>query len=324
MPTVSIIVSCYNSAAFVSATVDSVLAQTQNDWELHLVDDGSKDDTGKIIENYARLDSRVFAYRKDNSGAAHTRNYGFDQTDPDAPYVIFLDHDDLLQPHALTRLCDYMDSHPEVGLLSFQFEYISAQGDRLGTGHRSRWRPGWFGPHWMRDREILTPFVTFFCATGQGPFALYRRSVYIETEGWETRFWPHEDTDMFCQMALRTTVHALPDRLYLKRILPNQGLSDHARIQRSYRQFRKKWGQRFPRNAHEAALLSHARIYYRTTHRPLRDVKTAYRRFQRFLKQPTVQNLRLVWLKLSAAFRGFVILRTKLLIRSINRSKSPS
>jgi|GEM_PF-3441585 len=129
---------------------------------------------------------------------------------------------------------------------------------------------------------------------------------------------------MFCQMALRTTVHALPDRLYLKRILPIQGLSDHARIHRAYRGFRIKWGQRIPRNEHEAAMLSQARIYYRTAHRPLRDVKTAYRRFQRFSKQPSVQNLRLVWVKLSAAFHGMIILRTKWLIRKMKRSKLPS
>jgi hypothetical protein len=92
----------------------------------------------------------------------------------------------------------------------------------------------------MRDDEIETPFAVFFCGTGQGPFAMYRRSVYEQTTGWETAFWPHEDTDMFCQMPLQSKVHFLPDRLYLKRVHRAQGMYG-ARVQEAYGKFREKW-----------------------------------------------------------------------------------
>lgn len=155
----------------------------------------------------------------------------------------------------LSRKCLGM-AHSDVGLLVCQFQDISADGSKLGIGKKSRWAPGKIFPRKLGDGEVETPFVTFFCATGQGPFALYRRSVYVQTDGWDTTFWPHEDTDMFCQMALLSKVHFLPEPLYLKRVHPAQGMSDGARVQRSYTAFRAKWDTRQPKNAHEAALLS--------------------------------------------------------------------
>jgi hypothetical protein len=118
---------------------------------------------------------------------------------------------------------------------------IWRQGRKLGTGRRSRWVPGIIFPRQLRDDEVETPFVTFFCATGQGPFALYRRSVYARTQGWDPAIWPHEGTDMFCQMALLSKVHYLRDRLYLKRVQPSQGMSNGLPVQQSYARFRAKW-----------------------------------------------------------------------------------
>ena len=59
MPQVSIITPCYNASRFISQTIDSVLTQTFTDWEMIIVDDGSKDDSSDIVEKYVKKDSRI-------------------------------------------------------------------------------------------------------------------------------------------------------------------------------------------------------------------------------------------------------------------------
>ena len=204
---------------------------------------------------------------------------------------------------------NYMETNPEVGLLACQYEDMSSEGRRLGTGRRSRWLPGTLTPRQMTDAELDTPFVSFFCATGQGPFALYRRSIYIKTEGWDTSFWPHEDTDMFCQMALLGKVHCLPARLYLKRIHPAQGMNDWARVQQAYSSFRTKWDNRVPRTADEVEILNKARVYYYSVHRPFRDLKVAARAFLEFVQCPELSSLRWALKCLRSALYGMVVYR---------------
>lgn len=309
MTKVSIIVPCYNAAHFLSATIESVLKQELTSWELIMVDDGSQDATWEIISSYRRLDPRILGFKKINEGAAKTRNFGFLKANPSSVYIFFLDHDDQLKPNALKEMSSYLDSHPDVGLVGCQFQDISADGQMLGTGKRSRWVPGMLFPHELRDDEYETPFAAFFCATGQGPFALYRRSVYSQTDGWETAFWPHEDTDMFCQMALLSEIHFLPNPLYLKRIHPTQGMSDGARVQRSYGAFREKWDNRQPKNAREAILLKDARKYYYSMHRPCRDLKMARKTLRLIFTKPRPGRLRWFMQLARSALHGFLFER---------------
>jgi hypothetical protein len=161
-------------------------------------------------------------------------------------------------------------------------------------------------PRELQDSEVKTPFVTFFCATGQGPFAMYRRSIYLLTDGWDTTFWPHEDTDMFCQMALASNVHCLPDRLYLKRIHPAQGMNDGARVQMAYAAFRAKWDNRQPKTSREATLLQNAKRYYYSVHRPCRDLKVARKALLEFLARPSYPRLQWFVQLITSAVRGFL------------------
>ncbi len=217
MPKISVIVACYNSEPFLAATIDSVLKQDMDDWELLLVDDGSSDKTGEIIQRYSSSDQRIKGFRQDNAGTCRARNLGASNANAESVYLLFLDHDDQLEKQALRVMSTYLNGHPEVCLVGCQFQDIDEQGQKVGTAKRSRWVPGLLFPRQLTDAEYVTS-VTFFCASGQGPFAMHRKSTFSKTTGWETSFWPHEDADMFCQMALLGKVHYLPDRLYLKMV----------------------------------------------------------------------------------------------------------
>ena len=91
MPEVSIIVPVYNAENSISRCVDSILHQEFEDFELLLVDDGSKDSSPAILDAYAEQDPRVKVIHKPNSGVSSTRNLALDQAK--GKYIQFLDAD---------------------------------------------------------------------------------------------------------------------------------------------------------------------------------------------------------------------------------------
>ncbi|MBQ8618711.1 MAG: glycosyltransferase family 2 protein, partial [Clostridia bacterium] len=88
---VSIIIPCYNSEKYLAACMDSVLAQTFEDFEAILIDDGSKDNTLKVAQSYAQKDARVRVYAKKNGGVSAARNLGLDHARGE--WITFVDSD---------------------------------------------------------------------------------------------------------------------------------------------------------------------------------------------------------------------------------------
>ena len=89
---ISIIIPVYNAENFLCSTVDSILSQNSLDYELLLIDDGSKDKSGKICDEYARQDGRVRVFHKKNGGVSSARNLGLDNAKGE--WVSFVDADD--------------------------------------------------------------------------------------------------------------------------------------------------------------------------------------------------------------------------------------
>jgi glycosyltransferase involved in cell wall biosynthesis len=113
-PRISIVIPVYNREQFLSAAVDSVLAQTVTDWELVISDDGSTDGTFAIAACYAAGDPRIRTIHNPNGGVAMARNRGLAATDPRSEFVILLDSDDLWEPDALATLVDALESRPDL------------------------------------------------------------------------------------------------------------------------------------------------------------------------------------------------------------------
>lgn len=98
---VSIIVPVYNAEKYLSRCIDSILAQCFTDFELLLIDDGSKDGSGKICDEYAEKDKRVKVFHKVNGGVSSARNLGLDESE--GKYITFVDADDYLLPETITE-----------------------------------------------------------------------------------------------------------------------------------------------------------------------------------------------------------------------------
>lgn len=92
MPKISVIVPVYNARAFLCPCIDSILAQTLNDLEIILIDDGSIDDSPAVCDRYAAQDARVICIHQENAGAAAARNQGLKVASGE--YIAFVDSDD--------------------------------------------------------------------------------------------------------------------------------------------------------------------------------------------------------------------------------------
>src|SRR5688572_16075165 len=186
MPRVSIVTPVYNDEAFVAEMMDGVRRQTFEDWEQVLVDDGSTDNTVALIERVLESDSRMRLVRQANSGASAARNAGFAATCSSSSYVLFLDHDDVLQPEMLERLVAYLDARPEVGVAYCRFLVIDEHGEQCDHSWDTRYRAGLFSIGRIPPDEPDTPFETLLMWGGILPSnALIRRRVYNIAGGFD-------------------------------------------------------------------------------------------------------------------------------------------
>ena len=103
---VSIITPLYNSERFVGQTIESVLAQTYPDWEMIIVNDGSKDNGPDIVRQYAAKDERIRLLEQPNGGCASARNHGLREAQ--GRYYCFLDSDDYWDPEFLAEQVKFM------------------------------------------------------------------------------------------------------------------------------------------------------------------------------------------------------------------------
>lgn len=103
-PFISVIIPVYNTAAYLPACLDSLLNQTFTDWEAICVNDGSKDDSLAILQQYAAKDTRFRIINQDNTGVSAARNHGLAAAS--GVYVTMVDSDDVLPPMALSHLAE--------------------------------------------------------------------------------------------------------------------------------------------------------------------------------------------------------------------------
>jgi len=104
MPQISIIIPVYKVEKYLPACLDSVLAQTFTDFEAICIDDGSPDNCGKILADYAQKDKRIRVITQENQGVSEARNNGLKEAKGD--YICFLDSDDALADTFLEKMYD--------------------------------------------------------------------------------------------------------------------------------------------------------------------------------------------------------------------------
>lgn len=128
---VSIITPSYNSERFISATIESVLAQTYQNWEMIIADDCSTDRTLAIVEQYARADQRIKHINLGkNSGPAIARNSAIEQAS--GRYLAFLDDDDIWLPEKLEKQVQFMQDH-QIAFSFTKYAQMTEDGTVMNT-----------------------------------------------------------------------------------------------------------------------------------------------------------------------------------------------
>ena len=130
MPQFSVIIPLYNKAPYVGKTVESVLGQTFNDYELIIIDNGSNDGSSEIVSGFT--DSRIHIVRlEENVGVSNARNKGVSIAT--APYVTFLDADDWWEPTFLEEMAGLIERHPEAGIYGTGYWIVKNGKKRLAS-----------------------------------------------------------------------------------------------------------------------------------------------------------------------------------------------
>ena len=153
-PLVSILVSNYNYARYIGETIESALNQTYQNIELIICDDGSTDDSVRIIEEYQRKDSRLHLIAKVNGGQASGFNASYAASRGEL--ISLLDSDDTFLPHKIERIVADFQAHPEAGFGLHRVIRMSADRRRQGVWPMSAPLPcGWYGDTLLQEGGII-------------------------------------------------------------------------------------------------------------------------------------------------------------------------
>ena len=212
MHEVSVIAIFYQVEEYARSCIESVLAQTFSDFELILVDDGSPDGCGAILDEYAARDQRIIVIHQENGGVSGARNAGLDVAS--GKYVYFLDGDDLMRPELLERAVSEMRTG--IDMVIFDHEIIPEECSSLDPYHATA--PLEFEP---RTPEELLRFLSSTYVTCHLRFEVWGRMFRRSTiEQHNLRFFDNwkvfaEDIGFgVCYLAHGCHVRTIPDVLY--------------------------------------------------------------------------------------------------------------
>ncbi|WP_295841020.1 glycosyltransferase family 2 protein [uncultured Apibacter sp.] len=128
-PIVSVIMAAYNAEKHISASIESIINQTFNNFELLVINDGSTDNTQSIVKEYCKKDSRIILLNNDkNLFVIKSRNKGIEKAK--GKYIAILDSDDLALPNRLEYQVKYLENNPDIFLIGSS-AYIIEENDKV-------------------------------------------------------------------------------------------------------------------------------------------------------------------------------------------------
>jgi glycosyltransferase involved in cell wall biosynthesis len=187
----SVVIPCFNQAAFVGQAIESALAQTARPTEVIVVDDGSTDSPADVVSRYPAVRS----IRQSNGGVAAARNAGLVAARGD--FVVFLDADDELLPDAVEIGTDALRRHPEAAAAAGRALPIDADGRSLAAV--------WPSP----QRDDSARYTELF----RGNFiwtpgtAIFRRALALKAGGFDSRWNGAADYALYLQLAAEWAIH---------------------------------------------------------------------------------------------------------------------
>ena len=212
-PRVSVLMPVRDAGVFLEAALRSLARQTFADFEAVVVDDGSTDGSGSILERWSENDSRLRAIHTSPRGLVAALNLGLEACRADL--VARMDADDACQPRRLQAQADLLDARPEVGVASCLVRHVPVH--RVGEGSRlyERWLNSLVDHDDIaRERYVESPVAH--------PSVMVRRELLLRVGGWRDLGWP-EDHDLWLRLlAAGVRFAKVPETLYWWREHPDR------------------------------------------------------------------------------------------------------
>lgn len=201
MKKVSIVLPTYNGETFIRESIESVINQTYQNWELIIVNDCSTDKTPEIINEYAQRDSRIKVYNNEvNKKLPASLNVGFSHATGE--YYTWTSDDNMFKPNAIEVLVKYLDENPDVDLVSSKYDVIDEKGNFVK----------------LFDKNNKRTVLKLVRGPNVGASFMYKKEISEKVGGYDTELFCAEDYDFWCKVAVAGNILYTNESLYKYRV----------------------------------------------------------------------------------------------------------
>lgn len=201
-PPISVLMTAYNAADFILEAIDSILSQTEQDFEFLIIDDASTDRTWQIIQDSAEKDQRIAAFKNDqNLGIAANRNRLLARAR--GRYVAWQDADDVSLPERLARQRAFLDANPAIAIVGGQLRFIDQNGQSFAKNYP------------VNDAAIRKNIFRFNPISQ--PAAMARVRCLLEAGRYDERLEVTEDLDLLFRLGRRWQLANLAETVLIYR-----------------------------------------------------------------------------------------------------------
>ncbi len=227
-PLVSIVMVNYNHEDYLRESIDSVIAQTYPNWELIIVDDGSTDDSVKIIGSYGdpRIKPYFFEY---NRHICHATNYGFEKVSGE--YVARLDSDDVWRADKLEKQIAFFQNHPQAEVCFTKLDIIDSNGKNNSGAMID------FYNLYNSRQDGQKGWLRFFFFVGNSLIQstlMLKAALLREIGGFNLAYMQAHDFDFFIRLIKKTDFHFIEEPLVGYRRMEEQNSSSHPEKDRRF------------------------------------------------------------------------------------------
>lgn len=196
---ISVIMAVHNAQRYLTEAIDSVLAQTYEDFEFLIHDDGSNDRSSSILQAAAKCDDRIILSSGENRGLAASLNLLIDRSKGE--FLARMDADDICRPERFERQVAYLDAHPEIAVVGSFVRYI----DEAGRPVRNLNNP-------LNSEDIDARNYAGHTAIIH-PSVMMRRQAVQAVQGYDDSFRTSQDVELWLRMAEKFRLANLPEVL---------------------------------------------------------------------------------------------------------------
>lgn len=211
---ISVIMPAYNGEQYLQEAIQSILDQTEKNFEFVIINDGSTDNTWKMLKNNSDTRIRLFQNEK-NIGLAGSLNKGLALAR--GMYITRMDADDIALPKRFEKQIAYLECHPEVGVLGSQMMITDAKGKVTGT-------------YRVPQTHGAILWRLFFGNPMAHPTVMFRRTVLRENEGYDTTLGASQDKELWARLIHRTQFANLNENLLKYRKHQHSVWANHADV----------------------------------------------------------------------------------------------